>query len=784
MDTLGSGPVAGVDFKRVFEGAPGLFLILRPDVGFTVLGASDAFLRATYTQRGAIVGRGLFEVFAGNSGDAHAVAGMKKLRASLARVMATRAEHAMDIQRYDLQPPKDAAGDSGERYWHPVNFPVLNEHGEILYIIHKVEDVTVRARVDNNLRATDILQSITQGFFALDRSWCFTFVNREAERVMGRSCDQLIGKVIWNEFPGLRGHELEPIYRAAMNARVSGCKTAYYADHARWYEVHTYPSPEGIAVYFRDVSDVRKAEAEQAQLVAASERQRRIYEAALSNTPDLVYIFGLDHRFIYANEALLKLWGKSRQEALGKNCLELGYERSHAEMHDREIEEVIATRKPIRGEVPFTGATGRRFYDYIFVPVVGRDGDVVAVAGTARDTTDRQHAEQAIRTQAERLAEADHAKDEFIATLSHELRNPLAPLRNSLSLLRLAGTDDLVTAPVHEMMGRQINHLVRLVDDLLEMSRISRDALVLRKERVAVGAIVHNAIETSEPLIRAARHDLHVALPEEPMWVEGDPVRLAQVLSNLLNNAATYTEDGGRVAIEAKHNGDHATVSVSDNGPGFAPEALPRMFEMFSRGARSGGRGHGGLGVGLALARRLAEMHGGTLNARSNGPETGSVFTLRLPLAANQAADAPIAEPPLARLAQTRILVVDDNGDAAESLGMVLRLLGADVRVAHDGHQAIEAFGAYGPAVVLLDIGMPGMDGYEVARTLRRRFPDHRAALVALTGWGQAKDRRLSQGAGFDHHLVKPADINALQALLASLAGDGAAGTGSGLSGT
>ena len=546
----------------------------------------------------------------------------------------------------------------------------------------------------------------------------------------------------------------------------------------------TLTSPEGIAVYFRDVSDVRKAEAEQAQLVAASERQRRIYEAALSNTPDLVYIFGLDHRFIYANEALLKLWGKSRQEALGKNCLELGYERSHAEMHDREIEEVIATRKPIRGEVPFTGATGRRFYDYIFVPVVGRDGDVVAVAGTARDTTDRQHAEQALRMQAERLAEADHAKDEFIATLSHELRNPLAPLRNSLSLLRLAGTDDLVTAPVHEMMGRQINHLVRLVDDLLEMSRISRDALVLRKERVAVGAIVHNAIETSEPLIRAARHDLHVALPEEPMWVEGDPVRLAQVLSNLLNNAATYTEDGGRVAVEAKHDGDHVTVSVSDNGPGIAPEALPRMFEMFSRGARSGARGHGGLGVGLALARRLAEMHGGTLNARSNGPETGSVFTLRLPLAANQAADAPIAEPPLARLAQTRILVVDDNGDAAESLGMVLRLLGADVRVAHDGHQAIEAFGAYGPAVVLLDIGMPGMDGYEVARTLRRRFPDHRAALVALTGWGQAKDRRLSQEAGFDHHLVKPADINALQALLASLAGDGAAGTGSGLSGT
>src|SRR6185369_14193660 len=194
------------------------------------------------------------------------------------------------------------------------------------------------------------------------------------------------------------------------------------------------------------------------------------------------------------------------------------------------------------------------------------------------------------------------------------------------------------------------------------------------------------------------------------------PVRLAQILSNLLNNAATYTQEGGSISIQAKHEGNHVAVAVSDNGPGIAPEALPRMFEMFSRGARSSGRGQGGLGVGLALARRLAEMHGGTLGARSDGPNTGSVFTLRLPLAANQAADAPVAEPPVARLAQTRILVVDDNRDSAESLGMVLRLLGADVRVAHDGHKAIEVFGEYEPAVVLMDIGMPGMDGYQVAR--------------------------------------------------------------------
>ncbi len=319
------------------------------------------------------------------------------------------------------------------------------------------------------------------------------------------------------------------------------------------------------------------------------------------------------------------------------------------------------------------------------------------------------------------------------------------------------------------MMERQVNHLVRLVDDLLETSRISRGTFVLRKERVEVAAIVRNALETSEPLIQAGKHELRVALPNEPLWVEGDPVRLAQIIANLLNNAAKYTDDGGHIAVQVRRLDGDVAITVTDDGVGIAPDQLPRMFEMFSRGDRASGRAQGGLGIGLALARRLAEMHGGRLDAHSDGPGKGSEFTVRLPLAANQRPDATTDGDVQVAIPQKRILVVDDNRDAGDSLGMILNFLGADVRVVEDGQAALHALESYDPSVILLDIGMPGMDGYEVARTIRARFPQRRPTIVALTGWGQDEDRRRAQDAGFDHHLIKPAEIAALQALLASI---------------
>lgn len=656
---------------------------------------------------------------------------------------------------------------------HVVDFacmPIRDEAGKVMFLVATGMDITERVQSAKNLRAAEILETITEGFFGLDRDWRFSYVNQEATQILDCTSEELVGTSLWEAYPGLAGTVFEQAYYRSMYERGTSSVTAFYPDHQRWYELRTYPAPDGVSAYFRNVTAEMRAEKERECLVAASDRQQRIYEAALSNTPDLVYIFDLQHRFTYANEALLQMWGRTPEDALGKTCLELGYESWHAEMHDREIEQVVSTRRPIRGEVPFTGTSGRRIYDYIFVPVFGLDGEVVAVAGTTRDVTDRKQDEQALREQAERLADADRAKDEFLATLSHELRNPLAPLRNSLTLLRLARTGDEQTNSIHEMMERQVDHLVRLVDDLLETSRISRGELVLRSERVSIESIIRHAVETSESLIQTNQHQLTISLPDEPLWVDGDPVRLAQILANLLNNAAKYTEDGGHIKVQAQARDNLAMISVLDNGPGIAPEALPRVFEMFSRGERSSGRAQDGLGIGLALARRLTEMHGGSLDAHSLGLGKGSEFIFRLPLASSPDQHSNAMKPPVkATLAKRRILVVDDNRDAANSLGMILQLLGAEVRVVEGGFEALAIFPSYEPSVLLLDIGMPGMDGYEVARNIRARFPDCGTKMVALTGWGQDEDRQRAQEAGFDHHLVKPAEISDLQQLLSSL---------------
>jgi PAS domain S-box-containing protein len=748
--------------RRIFQHVPGSFLILAPDAGFTIVAASEDYLRTTHTDAG-IFGQSVFEAFPDNPAAPQAAA-TSALRASLQRVVDTRATDVLPTQRYDVRLPAAQGGAFEERFWNAVNAPVLGAGGEVAWIVHRIEDAAAKSNRD----AIAVLESIGEGFFTLDRHWRFDFVNREAHRILGREPGSLAGRVLWQEYPGLEGTPFEQSYRHTMLQRETASFTAFYPGHERWYEVTTFPAPEGVSVYFRDVTAARNLQAERERLVAESERQRRIYETALDNTPDFVYVFGVDHRALYANQALLQVWGV--QDVRGKRWIDLGYEQWHADMHDAEIDRVIGTRSPIRGEIPFTGTNGTRIYDYIFAPVFGPGGEVVAVAGTTRDVTDRKAAEEALREQAGQLAAADRAKDEFLATLSHELRNPLAPLRNAIELLQRVGPGDARAEPVHAIMRRQVNHLVRLVDDLLELSRISRGTLSLRKERVELAAIVHNAVETSEPLIHAARHRLALELPSQPLWLQGDPVRLAQVLSNLLNNAARYTEEGGQITVTAARDGGDAVVSVRDNGSGIDPAALPRMFEMFSRGDRDSSRAQGGLGIGLALARRLAELHEGTLEGRSEGLGRGSEFILRLPLAAaptpGQEA-APAA--PEGGLDALRVLVVDDNRDAGDSLAQVLVMLGAQVRVAADGTQALAAFAQFDPHVVLLDIGMPGMNGYDVARAIRERFPRQQAALVALTGWGQEEDRRRAREAGFDHHLVKPAEIRQLQRLLGGL---------------
>ena len=470
-----------------------------------------------------------------------------------------------------------------------------------------------------------------------------------------------------------------------------------------------------------------------------------------------------DGRFALVNDSLCRLLGEKREGLLSLPLT--------AVAHDDDRDDVQGLVKRLTDGHIETFAAERRF--------VRRDGETIWVklsvtaakeaqahgvnaVAVIEDITERKHAEEDLR-------EADRRKDEFLATLAHELRNPLAPIRNSLHIFRMAGVQDPTVSRVCDMMERQVAHMVRMVDDLLEVSRISRGKIELRKERVQLAAVLRTAVDTSMPLIEAGRHKLQVDVPDaEPLLVDADPVRLAQVFANLLNNAAKYTKEGGEIRLSVHIENGMAVVCVKDNGEGIPPQMLKRVFNMFTQ-VNAGARAQGGLGIGLTLARTLVLLHGGTIEAFSEGEGRGCEFTVRLPLAqagVERASDAPQPVASSQALRLRRVLVVDDNEDAADSLGMLLQFLGAEVMVVHDGKSALAALKSFRPAVVLLDLGMPEMNGLEVARRVRED-PEHKhTTLVALTGWGQREDRRRTHDAGFDYHLVKPADVSTLQSIL------------------
>lgn len=366
------------------------------------------------------------------------------------------------------------------------------------------------------------------------------------------------------------------------------------------------------------------------------------------------------------------------------------------------------------------------------------------------------------------LQEQDRRKDEFLATLAHELRNPLAPVRNGLHILRIGGTDGEAAVRTLSMMDRQLGHITHLVDDLMDVARVSSGKVALRLERVPLREVVDAAVETSRQAIEAGGHQFALSMPPEPLVVDADRTRLVQVLANLLNNAAKYTPQGGRIALRALREDGHATIRVTDTGVGIPPEMLPRVFEMFTQVGTSLERSQGGLGIGLTLAKRLVEMHGGTVSAESPGPGGGSTFTVRIPLAAEA-----IRPPAVGRDAATPaagapldILVVDDNRDSAETLAMLMRIRGHTVKTAHDGPETLRLLASFRPQLILLDLGLPGMSGYEVARRVRESTSLRGVTLTALTGWGQDEDRRRTREAGFDHHMVKPADPDELERII------------------
>ncbi|HEY0511037.1 MAG TPA: ATP-binding protein [Thermoanaerobaculia bacterium] len=406
-----------------------------------------------------------------------------------------------------------------------------------------------------------------------------------------------------------------------------------------------------------------------------------------------------------------------------------------------------------------------------------RDGQgaLLGFAKIMRDRTDHKRMDEELRHRAEALARADQEKDEFLAVLAHELRNPLAPIAYALHLLDERSLSDSARQHTRRIVERQVARLSRLIDDLLDVSRLRTGKVELRKERIELGALVGHAVEIARPIFEDRGHALAVALPPEPVWLEADFTRLEQVLSNLLNNAAKFTEDGGGITIAAEPEAHEIVLRVTDTGVGIAPELLPRVFDLFTQGDRSLDRSRDGLGIGLTLSRRLVELHGGTIEAHSEGLGKGSEFVVRLPAllqAASPAGEAMRTEAaPAAAAHPLRVLVVDDSEDTAEMMTALLEMDGHDVRTAHSGPAALEVAAAFHPDVAVLDIGLPGLDGYQVAQRLREDPGLKDLTLIAASGYGQDADLQRSREVGFDRHLVKPVDPRELREILAGIAG-------------
>jgi PAS domain S-box-containing protein len=594
----------------------------------------------------------------------------------------------------------------------------------------------------------------------------FVYISAGVERLLGvtpaevlADPDVLYGLVHEDDRPHLA--EREEAARRALAPFDCEFRSYTRSGDVRWLHAHSAPHllPGGETAWdgiIIDMTEWRHAE-----------RESRLSRERL----DLV-VNSVDLGLWYCDLPFDKLvWNARVKEHFGlppdhEVTIETFYERLHPDDRERTrraIERSIDEHSPYDIEYRTVGLDAReRWVRAIGRPFYDPSGRPSRFDGVTVDVTERVR-------QAEALKEADRRKDEFLAMLAHELRNPLAPIRNAVEVFRLLGPADPDLEWARDMIGRQVQQLTRLVDDLLDVSRITRGKIALRKEPVDLAAVVARAVETSRPLLDARGHELTLDLPREPLRVEADATRLAQVVSNLLNNAARYTEEGGHIRLSVEPGRGEAVVRVRDDGMGIPAELLPQVFELFTQGDRSLARSEGGLGIGLTLVKRLVELHGGRVEARSAGPGRGSEFIVRLRTLAPQpkrdmedGGRGPSEVPPRPR----RVLVVDDNEDAAESLALLLRARGHEIRTAHDGPSALSVAEDFRPEVVFLDIGLPRMDGYEVARRLRVQPGREGLLLVALTGYGQDEDRRRAEEAGFDAHLVKPADLEALQRLL------------------
>jgi PAS domain S-box-containing protein len=638
-----------------------------------------------------------------------------------------------------------------------------------------------------------ILDGIAVGLVVLAADKTIARWNIWMAAASDRSFPAVEGKTIAEVF---RGARIDAIERAIDFALTGGASTLLtnamhpellplttLAGQPLLHDVVISPLPgapsSGCLLQIIDVTEATRRER------FLRDRQNARYYALVESAPDVILNVDSEGVIRLANAAASRHFGYSSEDLVGHKAAKF-FEPESAWLDIwRAVSTSSAAKNPVEVPVRLKDG-GLRYFELSAAPWT--DGTRTFTTAILRDIENRRAAEavlreserqsraneramaelnEALRESTDQLRAMDRRKNEFLATLAHELRNPLAPLRNGLQLLKIAKDDAVLSERTRHMMDVQVGHMVRLIDDLLDVSRISNDRIALTKEVTSLDRIIRQAVVTSNPLIHGQQHTLTIDLPPHEIALEVDAVRMTQVFANLLNNAAKYTPAHGSITIAAEEQGDSVIVRVIDNGIGIPRESLRQVFEMFMQVDQSLERAQGGLGIGLSLVKRLVEMHDGTVEANSRGTGMGSEFVVRLPLPKRNVTAGPAGEPGASPApAPQRILVADDNKDAAATLALLLRLLGHETRTANDGIEAVEVACNFRPTVVLLDIGMPKLNGYDTARRLRQESWGREVLLVALTGWGQEADRLKSGSAGFDLHLVKPVNVAEIQRLI------------------
>jgi PAS domain S-box-containing protein len=659
--------------------------------------------------------------------------------------------------------------------------PIRNEQGYVSGCVLIFRDVTAQRLIErdkaNQLLTARLLASIveTSNDAIISKSLDGTIQswNAAAERVFGFTAEEAVGRHISLVIPPERiAEEDQIIAKLRVGQRIEHFETERVRSDGQRIIVSLTISPikdeagnvTGASKIVRDVTERKR-----------TERERQNFVTVVENSTDFIGMCDLQGIPFFVNRAGLEMVGLDDIEQARRTPLpEFFFPEDQGMIVNEFLPSVMANG---HGEVEVRFRhfkTGEpRWMAYKVLTLTNAANEPVGFATVSQDVTERKRLADDLRRLAADLAEANQRKNEFLATLAHELRNPLAPMSNMLEVVKHSGDDRETLKRAHDTLERQLGQMVRLVDDLLDLNRITYDRLELRRSEVELSSVIQQAVEVARPLIDAAGHDLNVELPHEPIYLNADRARLAQLFGNLLNNSSKYTRPNGKISLSAKRTftptDDEVSVSVKDNGAGIPQDKLDRIFDMFMQVDLTAERSQGGLGIGLTLVKRLAEMHGGSIEARSAGEGQGSEFIVRLPVLSKLSVAAqPIpaaAEPSPER----RIMIVDDNRDAADSLAMLMEITGNKTYMAHDGVEAVEAIEKHRPEVVLLDIGLPGLTGHEVCRRVREQPWGKDIVMIALTGWGQEDDRRKSEEAGFNGHLVKPVDYDKLLELLSSL---------------